>query len=192
MPHRQRWRRPFIYSASDIDTLMARARRAIASPLRAATYHTLIGLLAASGLRIGEAIKLDRGDIDWAQGVLHIRESKFGKSRLVPVHDSTLQALQDYAQLRDRLQPHPDEPSFFTSLTGNRLLYAVVSQTFRWLVDGAGIGTDAICAPRLHDYADRRVMPTSTGSRCSAGGGPWGCRHNQRASRKARRASGGR
>ena len=69
--------------------------RSIESPLRAATYDTLIGLLASSGLRIGEAIKLDRSDVDWAEGVLLIRESKFGKSRLVPLQTSTMQALAD-------------------------------------------------------------------------------------------------
>ena len=71
------------------------------------------------GLRIGEAIKLDRGDVDWAQGVLLIRESKFGKSRLVPLHASSMAALHDYARLRDQLQSRPQEPSFFVSLTGN-------------------------------------------------------------------------
>jgi hypothetical protein len=96
------------------------------APARAATYYTLIGLLAASGLRIGEAIKLDQADVDWAQGVLLIRESKFGKSRLVPLHSSTRQALQDYAQLRDRLRPRSNQPSFFVSTRGTRLLYACV------------------------------------------------------------------
>ena len=112
MPHRQRWRRPFIYTPTDIDTVIDQARRSIVSPLRAATYVTLIGLLAASGMRIGEAIKLDRGDIDWAQGVLLIRESKFGKSRLVPLAASSMAALQDHAHLRDELQPRSAQPSF--------------------------------------------------------------------------------
>ena len=116
MPHRAPWRRPFIYSAADIDALLELARQTIVSPLRAATYETLIGLLAASGLRIGEAIKLDRSDVDWAQGVLLIRESKFGKSRLVPLHPSSMQALAGYALLRDHLQPRPAEPAFFVSL----------------------------------------------------------------------------
>lgn len=151
MPHRQRWRRPFIYSPADIDTLIDQAHCSIVSPLRAATYATLIGLLAASGMRIGEAIKLDRGDVDWVQGVLLIRESKFGKSRLVPLHASSMAALQSYAGLRDQLQPRPEEPSFFVSLAGKRLLYAVVSQTFRHLVDDAGVGAGAPRPPRLHD-----------------------------------------
>ena len=151
MPHRQRWRRPFIYSAADIDAIMGQARRSIVSPLRAATYETLIGLLAASGLRIGEAIKLDRGDVDWAEGVLLIRESKFGKSRLVPLQASSLEALDAYARLRDQLQPRPKEPSFFVSLTRKRLIYAVVGQTFRQLADTTGVGAGAPSAPRLHD-----------------------------------------
>jgi integrase/recombinase XerD len=151
MPRRQRWRRPFIYSPADIDAVMTRARCSIASPLRAATYDTLIGLLAASGLRIGEAIKLDRSDIDWAEGVLLIRESKFGKSRLVPLQATTMRALDRYAQLRDDLQPRSEELSFFVSLARKRLLYAVVAQTFRQLICNAGIGVGAPSAPRLHD-----------------------------------------
>jgi integrase len=150
MPHRAPWRRPFIYSPADIDALMAQARR-LASPLRAATYETLIGLLAASGLRIGEAIKLDRDDVDWAEGVLLIRESKFGKSRLVPLHSSSMQALAGYAQLRDQLQTQPSGPSFFVSLKRKRLLYAVVQQTFRQFIDAAGVGVGAPSPPRLHD-----------------------------------------
>lgn len=151
MPYRQRWRRPFIYSTTDIGALMGQARASITPPLRAATYETLIGLLAASGLRIGEAIKLDRSDVNSSEGVLLIRESKFGKSRLVPLHGTTMQALDTYASLRDELEPRPNEPSFFVSMTHNRLCYAVVCQTFRKLVDATGIGTGAPSAPRLHD-----------------------------------------
>lgn len=151
MPSRQRWRRPFIYTPADIDAIMCQARASIVSPLRAATYQTLIGLLAASGLRIGEAIKLDRSDIDWGQCVLLIRESKFGKSRLVPLHPTTMAALAEHGRLRDELQRRPKDPSFFVSLTRKRLSYAVVSQTFRHLVDNAGVGTDAPSPPRLHD-----------------------------------------
>lgn len=163
MAHRQRWRRPFLYSAADIEAVMAQAGRSIGSPLRAATYQTLIGLLAASGLRIGEAIKLDRGDVDRAEGVLLIRESKFGKSRLVPLQASSMQALQDYARLRDELQPRADQPSFFVSLNRHRLLYAVVSQTFRRLVDAASVGVGAPSAPRLHDLRHTFAVATLLG-----------------------------
>ena len=159
MPHRARWRQPFIYTTADISTLLETARNPIASPLRAATYQTLIGLLASSGLRIGEAIKLDRTDIDWAQGVLLIRESKFGKSRLVPLQPTSMQALGCYARLRDELQPHPAEPAFLVSLRRKRLLYAVVQGAFRQLIDTAGIGADAPSPPRLHDLSSRLGCP---------------------------------
>lgn len=150
VPAGTRWRPPFVFRPHDIDALLAEAGM-LASPLRAATYQTLIGLLAASGLRIGEAIKLDRGDLDWSEGVLLIRESKFGKSRLVPLHASSIDALRSYAEVRDRLRPRPLEPSFFVSLKGKRLCYAVVQATFRQLVDSAGIGAGALSRPRLHD-----------------------------------------
>lgn len=163
MAQRQRWRRPFIYSAADIDAVMTQARCSIVSPLRAVTYHTLIGLLAVSGLRIGEAIKLDRGDVDWTEGVLLIRESKFGKSRLVPLAPSSMAALQDYAGLRDQLQPRPVEPSFFVSLTRKRLLYAVVCQTFRQLIDNTGVGAGAPRPPRLHDLRHSFAVATLLG-----------------------------
>lgn len=157
------WRPPFLFTSADITALIAQAGRSIDSPLRAATYQTLIGLLAASGLRIGEAIKLDRSDIDWDQGVLLIRESKFGKSRLVPLHPSSVSALRDYDNLRDRLQPRPLEPSFFVSLKRKRLLYAVVSQTWRQLIDATGIGAGAPSSPRLHDMRHSLAIQTLLG-----------------------------
>jgi len=163
MPHRQRWRQPFIYTPADIDAVMRRAGSSISSLLRAATYQSLIGLLAVSGMRIGEAIKLDRSDVDWAQAVLLIRESKFGKSRLVPLHPSSMQALAQHAQLRDELQPRPTEPSFFVSLTRKRLSYAVVSQTFRQLIDDAGVGVGAPSPPRLHDLRHTFAVRTLLG-----------------------------
>ncbi len=163
VPSRQRWRRPFIFTAADIDSVMRQARTSIESPLRAATYETLLGLLAATGLRIGEAIKLDRGDIDWAEGVLLIRESKFGKSRLVPLHPSTTQALAAFAVLREQLQPQPNTAAFLVSLTRKRLSYAVVQQTFRRLVDRAGVGAAAASPPRLHDLRHSFAVTTLVG-----------------------------
>jgi integrase len=151
VPYRRRRGQIFLYSNADIAAILAAARETIAEPLRAATYHTLIGLLASSGLRIGEAIKLDRGDIDWDRGVLHIRETKFGKSRLVPLHGSAVTALREYDVLRDQLRPVVKDQSFFISRTARRLIYAVVCPTFRTLVQAAGVGTDAPHPPRLHE-----------------------------------------
>jgi integrase/recombinase XerD len=78
LPYRQRWRPPFLYSDADIQALMAEVPRVVRSPLRAATYQTLIGLLAATGMRVGEALRLERGQIDWAEGVVTVHATKFG------------------------------------------------------------------------------------------------------------------
>ncbi|MEU1185980.1 tyrosine-type recombinase/integrase [Streptomyces sp. NPDC005820] len=150
VPHRQRWRQPFVYSDADVIAVMTAADE-IGPPLRAATYRTLVGLLAATGLRVGEAINLNHDDIDWAEGVLRIRETKFGKSRLVPLEPSSVDALREYGILRNRIAPCPDDRSFFVSRTRRRLIYAVVAPTFRRLVTSAGVGTDAPNPPRLHD-----------------------------------------
>lgn len=146
---RRRWRPPFIYGPGDIEALMAQARQL--TPMPAATHETVIGLLAATGLRVGEAIRLDRTDIDWTDAVLTIRESKFGKTRMVPVLDSTLDMLGRYARIRGRLCPQAATASFFVSTAGTRLIYACVGQVFRRLRDRAGIGAGADRRPRIHD-----------------------------------------
>jgi integrase len=146
---RHRWRPPYIYAPDDIEALMAQARQL--TPMPAATHETLVGLLAVTGMRIGEAIRLDRADIDWTSAVLTIRESKFGKTRMVPVQDSTLLSLERYARVRDRLCPRTATAGFFVSTAGTRLIYACVGQVFRRLRDRAGIGTGADHPPRLHD-----------------------------------------
>jgi len=151
VPYRRRRGQIFLYSDADIAAIMTAAKTTIAQPLRAATYHTLIGLLAAPGLRVGEAIKLDRDDIDWDQGVLHIRETKFGKSRLVPLAGTVMTALREYDVLRDHLMPVPKDPSFFVSLTAKRLIYASVQPLFGTLVEAVGVGADAPHRPRLHE-----------------------------------------
>jgi integrase/recombinase XerD len=160
IPIRRQWRPPFIYSEADIVALMENARRSIPQPLRAATYETLIGLLAAAGLRVGEALRLDRGDIDWAEGVLLVRRSKFGKSRQVPLQPSTLQALGDYEDRRDRLCPLPKSGSFFVSLRGTRIIYECVWPTFRMLCQRAGVGAGAALTPRVHDLRHSFAVST--------------------------------
>lgn len=150
IPSRQRWRPPFIFSPADVAALIAGART-IRWRLPAATHATVIGLLAVTGMRVGEALGLDRSDVDWADGVLLVRESKFGKSRYVPVTPSTLAALERYGALRDQLCTAPTTPSFFVSIRGTRMLYAVVHQVFRRLCDTAGIGAQSVTRPRLHD-----------------------------------------
>jgi integrase/recombinase XerD len=160
---RQRRRPPFIYSDAEILVLMQQAREGIRQALGAATYETLIGLLAATGLRISEAIKLDRTDIDWPEGVLLVRESKFNKSRYVPLHDSTLEALARYARRRDELCPDPRDASFFVSLRRTRLYPCAVQATFRRLCQTAGVGAGAPFAPRLHDLRHTMAVRTLVG-----------------------------
>ena len=159
---RQRWRPPFIYSQADVATLMAQAR-AMRWPLPAATHSTLIGLLAATGMRVGEALRLDRGDINWDDGVLLIRQSKFGKSRQVPVLPSTVDALKSYAAVRDRLCSRPVTRSFFVSLRRTRLIYSVVQQVFRGLCDQTGVGHGAPNRPRVHDLRHTFAVRTLLG-----------------------------
>jgi integrase len=160
--YRRRWRAPYIYTGDDVASLMAEARRSITQPLRAATYETLIGLLAATGLRIGEAIRLDRADVDWSEGLLVVRESKFGKSRLVPLHGTTVQALDGYARQRDQLQPRPKDPSFFISLAAKRLIYQPICQTFRKLCDASDVGAGSGLRPRIHDLRHSFAVATLT------------------------------
>ena len=141
---------PYLYSAGEIASLMAEARR-IRRPLKAATCETFIGLLASSGLRVGEAIGLDRSDVDLHAGLVTIRETKFRKSRLVPLHPSTITALSDHARRRDELVPHPQADSFFLSLAGTRLVHSEVDRSFQALLAAAGIERPGGRQPRLAD-----------------------------------------
>ncbi len=159
-PSHRRWRTPFIYSADNITALMDHAQHDLDSRLPAATYSTLIGLLSVTGLRIGEAIRLDRSDVDLAAGVLLVRESKFMKTRKVPVHSSTVAALRAYAAQRDTHLPAPSTTSFFVTVTGKRLLYPVVQTVFHRLCSEAGIGVGAARGPRLHDLRHTFAVTT--------------------------------
>jgi integrase/recombinase XerD len=148
-----RWQRPtpYLYAETDIVRLLE-AARALPTPLRAATYTTLIGLLTVSGMRVGEAIGLDRDDIDHSLGLLIVRGAKFGKSREVLLHPSALAALEAYDRVRRTHHPRPRMPAFFVSTVGTRLLYSDVQRTFGRLVREAGLAPPpGHRGPRLHD-----------------------------------------
>jgi integrase len=123
----------------------------------------LFAVLYDTGMRVGEAIRLDRADIDWTGAVLTIRESKFGKTRMVPVLDSTLITLERYARTRDQLCPQTAPAGFFVSTAGTRLIYACVGQVFRRLRDRAGIGAGADHPPRIHDLRHTFAVRTLLG-----------------------------
>ena len=122
LPARSHRAVPYLYGDKDIAALMS-AAHILSSALRVLAYQTLIGLLAVTGMRVGEAIRLNRTDLDLDHGVLTIHLTKFGKSRQLPLHSSTLDALVSYLQRRDELHPHPNAPSLFISPAGTRLLY---------------------------------------------------------------------
>ena len=151
LPGRRHRRVPYIYSSAEIASLMAQARLTIRSEFRASTIETLFGLLAATGMRVGEAIRLGNADLDWTEGLAVVRSSKFGKSREVPLQASTVGALAAYARLRDQLQPSRKATSFFVSIIGTRLLYADILITFRQLTDAAGIGAQSSVCTHIHD-----------------------------------------
>jgi integrase len=160
LPHRRRRAIPYLYSPEEVRRLMA-AARGLRSPLLAATYETLIGLLAATGMRVGEAIRLDRSDLDWEHGLLTVVAGKFGKSREVALHPGTCAALAAYAQCQDALCRAPSAPSFFVSTAGTRLCHANVRFVFGRLVRAAGLAPrSARCRPRLHDLRHSFAVAT--------------------------------
>jgi integrase len=142
---------PYIYTAAEIAALLNATAR-IRTRRVASTYYALIGLLAVTGMRISEAINLDRGDIDYDQGLLVVRDSKFGKSRELVLHPSTLRALREYAGARDSHQARPRTEAWFVSSTGNRLIYQNVHFRFHKLTQIAGLAPRSDrCRPRIHD-----------------------------------------
>jgi integrase/recombinase XerD len=147
-----RRRVPFLYTDAELRALLD-ATGAIRSPLRAATtYRTLIGLLAVTGLRVGEAIGADRDDLDLARGRLLVRRGKFGKTRRLPLHPTTTAALAAYLQRPDRPRPAGQPEPLLISTAGTRLLYPNICRTFIGLVADAGIqARSARCRPRIHD-----------------------------------------
>ncbi len=142
---------PYLYSEQEIAALLS-ATATLSTPHRTATYRTLIGLLAVTGMRVGEAIALDRGDFDGTNGLLLVREGKFGKSRELPLHPSTVDAIHRYLRRRDRPHSAANMRALLLSTAGTRLLYCNVQWTFGRLVRHAGLKPRTpACRPRLHD-----------------------------------------
>jgi len=160
LPVRYRQRTPHLFSSAEVAALV-HAAGLLAAPLHAATYQALISLLAVSGLRVGEAVGLDRGDVDLDAGLLSVVNGKFGKSRQVPLHPSTAAMLGTYSARRDRLCPTPVTRGFFVSTTGTRLLVGGVDRVFTQLLGLAGISTPAGCRrPRVHDLRHSFAVAT--------------------------------
>ena len=162
LPSRARRATPHLYSDDEVIALMDQARRLVPR-LRAATFETLIGLLAVTGMRPGEALRLDRGHVDVDTGLVKVLDSKFHHSRQLPLHPSTVEALTAYRRLRDRLVPASAGASFFVSVTGRRLRHHDLNQTFVRLLHGAGLEPSAESGrprPRPHDFRHRFAVET--------------------------------
>jgi integrase len=169
LPGRYRRKRPYIYTDTEIERLIAAAGRiASAAGLKGRTLSTIFGLLAVTGLRVSEALALDREDVDLEHGVLRVRRTKFGKSRLVAVQESTCQALADYARQRDRVVRQPVTAAFFLSETGGRLREATARYNFAKVSREIGLRAATKNyrhgrGPRLHDLRHRFAVRTLLG-----------------------------
>jgi integrase len=164
---RRRYTRPapYIYIASEIEKMVASAAAfPSAKRLRGPTFSTLFGLLAVTGMRIGEAVALNRTDVDLAAGTLLIREGKLGKSRIVPIHATTKQILEDYSEKRDAILPGVKEPAFFISERGRRISSGSADDNFFTVACAIGLraSTDGRRGrgPRLHDLRHRFAVST--------------------------------
>jgi integrase/recombinase XerD len=162
LPYQYRRVSPYLYTDEQIRKLIKEARQLpSAIGLRPHTYATLFGLYVATGLRANEALQLHRDDVDLNDGVLTIRQTKFGKSRYVPVHASTQRALKRYASLRNRLLPNPVSPRFFLSDRGTHVTYATLNWTFVKVSHEAGLRAPGDShGPRLHGFRHRLAIQT--------------------------------
>lgn len=153
---------PYVYSDEEVTRLLHAARQ-LRPPLRAATYETLFGLLAASGLRVGEALRLTREEVDLTSGMVKIRHTKFDRDRLVPLHPSTTDTLGDYTACRDRLSASDRASTFFVSSAGTALGYKPVHAAFLTLLASAGFPTATGSRPRIHDLRHSFAVNTLIG-----------------------------
>jgi integrase len=162
LPFRPRRARPFLYSQEQVEQLLGCA---LALPptdgLRPWTYHCLLGLLCVTGMRIGEAIRLQLDDVNLEDGLLTLRGTKFGKSRLVPIHPSTQEVLAQYRARRERCAAGTASAFFFITSRGHHLDIGDIHRTFYALSRQVGLrAADASHGPRLHDFRHRFAIET--------------------------------
>lgn len=152
---------PYLFTSEEVDALMQAAGR-LGRPVRSATYRTLFGLLAVTGIRISEAIRLTTADIDWDRGVMTVTGAKSGARRLLPLHPDTLGALACYRDLRDRVFPTPRSGALFVSIRGTALCYNPIRATFIELTTALGMRTVHV-RPRMHDLRHGFAVNTLLG-----------------------------
>ena len=154
---------PYLWSRDDIRRVLETAR-GLRPPLKAASYEALFGLLAVTGMRVGEAVALEPGDINFEDGVITIREqaAKLERARLVPLHPTAVAALERYAGTRERLCPKPRAKMFFLSAAGTRIDRSAVSKTLRKITTALGLRTETV-HPRAHDLRHSFAVSTLIG-----------------------------
>lgn len=151
-----------IYSRQEVGALLRSAADLDrVHPWRARTFCAVVGLLDCTGLRIGEALALTDQDIDWSAGILTVRHGKGGRQRLLPVHTSTLQALQAYRALRDKAMAPRVAPRLFVGVRGQSLGYCAIGPVFRKLCRNLGWIQPPV--PRLHDLRHTFAVRTLLG-----------------------------
>jgi integrase/recombinase XerD len=164
LPFRPKRAQPYLYTDDEIRRLLRAALQLPPIPggLQPWTYHALFGLLSVSGVRVGEARNLELQDVDLKTGVLTVRGTKFGKSRLVPLHASTRDVLADYIARRQRFwRSRPVSPYLFVSSRGNRLDMGEIHRTFYVVSRQIGLrGPSDSHGPRLHDMRHRFAVKT--------------------------------
>jgi integrase/recombinase XerD len=165
LPFRPQRANPYLYSDQDIQRLLEAALTL--SPgmeLRRWTFHVFLGLLSVTGLRVGEALRLKLDDVDLDNGVLTVRGTKFGKSRLVPIHTSTRQVMTDYKNRRAHLLGERDAAHFFVTQTGHQLDGGDLRRVFYCLSRQIGLrAANNSHGPRLHDFRHRFAVETLLG-----------------------------
>jgi integrase/recombinase XerD len=139
LPYSYRRRSPYIYSDSDILKILKSCNILLNHPLDAKTYYTLLGLIAVTGLRPGEALNLKSDSVDMTLGIITIRDSKFRKTRKVPVHKSTIKKLQEYVKYRDQYFKKKTSTYFFVNKRGYGLQARTVRQIFNKICIHAGL-----------------------------------------------------
>ena len=166
LPGRYQRKPPYIYSDGEIEQLIQAARRLPpATALKGCTYATMFALLSVTGMRVSEVLALDREDVMLEEGMLQVRHTKFDKSRLVPIHQSTTKSLAGYARRRDRIIQWPLDPAFFLSDRGTRVNKHSIRYNFAMISQRIGLRVPPEngrhgWGPRLHDMRHRFVVQT--------------------------------
>ena len=153
---------PYIFTGPEIAALFEEAGRH-RWHLPAVTYPALLGLIAATGIRVGEAVRLDDADVGLDESMITIRDSKYGKSRRIPVDATVTAALRDYLGRRRSLRPAPKAPALFLSAYGTRLITHHANAEFRRITAATGIGASAVNPPRIHDLRHTMAVRTLAG-----------------------------